>query len=100
MGSMTRASTWTPEKRAGERTSSAAAAPAAHRSVSPASLPCHFCAWTFLTPPPPPTSSYSADEMGVYDLYMVKRQMFVSAAVISSQLLLVDEIMKAGHGQK
>ena len=35
-----------------------------------------------------------------YDLYMVKRQMFVSAAVISSQLLLVDEIMKAGHGQK
>ena len=35
--------------------------------------------------------------MGVYDLYMVKRQMFVSAAVISSQLLLVDEIMKAGH---
>jgi len=42
----------------------------------------------------------SADEMGVYDLYMVKRQMFVSAAVISSQLLLVDEIMKAGHGQK
>jgi chaperonin GroEL (HSP60 family) len=45
-------------------------------------------------------SLFSADEMGVYDLYMVKRQMFVSAAVISSQLLLVDEIMKAGHGQK
>ncbi len=49
---------------------------------------------------PPPPSPVSADEMGVYDLYMVKRQMFVSAAVISSQLLLVDEIMKAGHGQK
>ncbi len=43
---------------------------------------------------------FSADEMGIFDLYMVKRQMFVSAAVISSQLLLVDEIMKAGHGQK
>ena len=52
----------------------------------------HFLSLTFFL--------LSADEMGIFDLYMVKRQMFVSAAVISSQLLLVDEIMKAGHGQK
>jgi len=40
------------------------------------------------------------EALGVYDTYRVKRQMIVSSGVIAAQLLLVDEIMKAGHGQK
>ena len=37
---------------------------------------------------------------GLYDNYVVKRQMMDSAAVISSQLLLVDEVIKAGKQMK
>jgi len=37
---------------------------------------------------------------GLYDNYAVKRQMIDSAAVISSQLLLVDEVIKAGKQMK
>jgi T-complex protein 1 subunit zeta len=37
---------------------------------------------------------------GVWDNYRVKRQMLQSAAVISTQLLLVDEVIKAGKTQK
>merc|ERR1719230_651678 len=37
---------------------------------------------------------------GIYDNYAVKRQMIDSAAVISSQLLLVDEVIKAGKQMK
>jgi len=37
---------------------------------------------------------------GLYDNYVVKRQMLDSAAVISSQLLLVDEVIKAGKQMK
>ena len=33
---------------------------------------------------------------GVFDNYLVKRQMLQSAPVIASQLLLVDEVMRAG----
>merc|ERR1711908_58154 len=33
---------------------------------------------------------------GLYDIYRVKRQMINSCSVIASQLLLVDEIMRAG----
>jgi T-complex protein 1 subunit zeta len=32
----------------------------------------------------------------VYDNYCVKRQVLLSAPVIASQLLLVDEVMRAG----
>jgi len=37
---------------------------------------------------------------GVYDNFAVKRQMLDSAAVISSQLLLVDEVIRAGRKMK
>ena len=33
---------------------------------------------------------------GVYDNYIVKKQIMQSAPVITSQLLLVDEVMRAG----
>jgi T-complex protein 1 subunit zeta len=33
---------------------------------------------------------------GIYDNYIVKRQIILSAPVIASQLLLVDEVMRAG----
>jgi T-complex protein 1 subunit zeta len=36
---------------------------------------------------------------GIWDCYRVKRQMLHSATVIAQQLLLVDEIMKAGKAQ-
>jgi len=35
-------------------------------------------------------------DMGIYDNYRVKRQIIQSAGIIASQLLLVDEIMRAG----
>ena len=34
--------------------------------------------------------------VGVWDNYRVKHQMLDSSAIISSQLLLVDEIIRAG----
>jgi len=34
---------------------------------------------------------------GIYDNYRVKRQMIDSSAIISTQLLLVDEVMRAGR---
>jgi chaperonin GroEL (HSP60 family) len=34
--------------------------------------------------------------LGIYDTYRVKRQMINSCTVIASNLLLVDEIMRAG----
>ena len=37
---------------------------------------------------------------GIFDNYTVKRQMLDSAAVIASQLLLVDEVIKAGRTMK
>ena len=33
---------------------------------------------------------------GVYDNYIVKKQILQSAPVLASQLLLVDEVMRAG----
>ncbi len=33
---------------------------------------------------------------GIYDNYCVKRQIILSAPVITSQLLLVDEVIRAG----
>jgi T-complex protein 1 subunit zeta len=33
---------------------------------------------------------------GVWDIYRVKRQILTSATVVAQQLLLVDEILKAG----
>jgi len=39
-------------------------------------------------------------EAGLFDNFCVKRQMIDSAAVISSQLLLVDEVIKAGKQMK
>ncbi len=35
---------------------------------------------------------------GVWDIYRVKRQILTSATMIAQQLLLVDEILKAGKG--
>ena len=35
-------------------------------------------------------------DMGVYDNYIVKRQILNSCSVIASNLLLVDEVMRAG----
>mmetsp|Transcript_53356 Transcript_53356/g.108846 ORF Transcript_53356/g.108846 Transcript_53356/m.108846 type:complete len:534 (-) Transcript_53356:276-1877(-) len=40
----------------------------------------------------------SPEDIGVYDNLRVKKQMIQSAGVIASQLLLVDEIMRAGIG--
>merc|ERR1719238_1791194 len=37
---------------------------------------------------------------GIWDNYIVKRQMLDSAAIISSQLLLVDEVIRAGKQMK
>jgi len=37
---------------------------------------------------------------GIYDNFAVKRQMLDSAAIISSQLLLVDEVIRAGRQMK
>eukprot|EP00164_Ancoracysta_twista_P001174 GFYU01001544.1.p1 GENE.GFYU01001544.1~~GFYU01001544.1.p1 ORF type:complete len:540 (-),score=187.72 GFYU01001544.1:231-1850(-) len=36
---------------------------------------------------------------GIWDNYRVKRQMMMSSTVIASQLLLVDELMRAGRGK-
>jgi T-complex protein 1 subunit zeta len=38
--------------------------------------------------------------VGIYDNYNVKRQVIMSAPVIASQLLLVDEIMRAGMNMR
>lgn len=38
--------------------------------------------------------------MGVYDNYCVKKQILMSAPVIASQLLLVDEVMRAGMNMR
>jgi T-complex protein 1 subunit zeta len=38
----------------------------------------------------------SPSDLGIFDNYRVKRQMIHSAGIIASQLLLVDEIMRAG----
>ena len=37
---------------------------------------------------------------GIWDNYNVKRQMLDSAAIISAQILLVDEIIRAGKQMK
>ena len=37
---------------------------------------------------------------GVYDNYLVKRQVLQSAPVVASQLLLVDEVMRAGANMR
>ena len=37
---------------------------------------------------------------GVYDNFCVKRQVILSAPVIASQLLLVDEVMRAGMNMR
>lgn len=43
---------------------------------------------------------FDPEAEGVWDNYRVKRQMLQSASVISTQLLLVDEMIKAGKSQK
>ena len=37
---------------------------------------------------------------GVYDNFKVKQQILFSAPVIASQLLLVDEVIRAGHNMR
>ena len=37
---------------------------------------------------------------GIYDNYLVKKQIIQSAPVIASQLLLVDEVMRAGMNMR
>jgi T-complex protein 1 subunit zeta len=37
---------------------------------------------------------------GVYDNYSVKRQILQSAPVLASQLLLVDEVLRAGMNMR
>ena len=39
-------------------------------------------------------------EAGVWDVYIVKRQMISLATVLASQLLLVDEVLRAGRGSR
>merc|ERR1711988_1476301 len=39
-------------------------------------------------------------KIGIYDNYRVKRQMIDSSAIIATQLLLVDEVMRAGRKMK
>ena len=39
-------------------------------------------------------------DSGLFDIYRVKRQMMNSCSVIASQLLLVDEIMRAGKATR
>ena len=41
-----------------------------------------------------------AEAAGIWDNYRVKHQMLDSAAVIASQLLLVDEVIRAGKQMK
>ena len=41
-----------------------------------------------------------SQEVGIWDNYCVKRQMLDSAAIISAQLLLVDEVIRAGKQMK
>lgn len=40
------------------------------------------------------------DMLGIYDNYRVKRQVIHLSTVLASQLLLVDEIMRAGRGSR
>jgi T-complex protein 1 subunit zeta len=35
---------------------------------------------------------------GIFDNYLVKKQILQSAPIVASQLLLVDEVMRAGEG--
>jgi len=42
----------------------------------------------------------SPSTAGIYDNYIVKRQTISAAPVIASQLLLVDEIMRAGMNMR
>ncbi len=37
---------------------------------------------------------------GIYDNFLVKRQMLQSAPVVASQLLLVDEVIRAGMNMR
>lgn len=37
---------------------------------------------------------------GIFDNYLVKKQILQSAPVVASQLLLVDEVMRAGETEK
>ena len=37
---------------------------------------------------------------GIFDNYLVKKQVIQSAPVIAAQLLLVDEVMRAGVGMR
>eukprot|EP00998_Keelungia_sp_KM082_P009522 NODE_569_length_1802_cov_164.937910_g560_i0.p1 GENE.NODE_569_length_1802_cov_164.937910_g560_i0~~NODE_569_length_1802_cov_164.937910_g560_i0.p1 ORF type:complete len:541 (+),score=157.68 NODE_569_length_1802_cov_164.937910_g560_i0:112-1734(+) len=45
-------------------------------------------------------SAMDAEAQGIFDSYCVKRQQLHTTAAISSQLLLVDDIVKAGRGNK
>ena len=39
-------------------------------------------------------------ELGIFDNYRVKRQMLALCTVLATQLLLVDEVMRAGRGSR
>lgn len=38
--------------------------------------------------------------LGIYDNYLVKKQIIQSAPIIASQLLLVDEVIRAGMNMR
>ena len=38
--------------------------------------------------------------VGIYDNYLVKKQIIQSAPIIASQLLLVDEVIRAGMNMR
>lgn len=38
--------------------------------------------------------------LGIYDNYLVKKQIIQSAPIVASQLLLVDEVIRAGMNMR
>jgi T-complex protein 1 subunit zeta len=40
------------------------------------------------------------EQLGIYDGFRVKRQCITLATVLASQLLLVDEVLRAGRGSR
>ena len=46
------------------------------------------------------TCAVGSQSIGVYDNYLTKRQMLQSAPIVACQLLLVDEVIRAGMNMR